>query len=201
MIIVLREPDAFTEQKASRQSFPVEIRQGYELTTEKTLFVEPGTRIPFDLLAAGWHFLDRWDIAVPIWKYNALAADEGPAIERKATEAVAGDLRVMLYSYELLFVRNNATGQEFLNVWQTEMDGNENKRLAFLRALHITKPIACYLPISWLCDVMAASHQTLHRAPIPRRTDLVHVQIGPGQYVKCRKGDERLVLEKYGVTV
>jgi hypothetical protein len=92
------------------------------LPFEKTLLVEPGTAVPWDLLPAAWHFLDRWDAAVPLWRYGVLAADVGTKAERQATEAVVGDLRVLLHAVELLFVRRNEMqAQALLAAWDKEM--------------------------------------------------------------------------------
>jgi hypothetical protein len=202
MQLVLRERNEAKEQFAERIGMSVAIRDGWQIEADKTLFAAPDARIPFDLITAAVDFLDKWDIAVPLWKYNRLAADELPVKERKRTARVVGDLRVLLYAHELLFVRDSTDGRKFLAAFEAELNGSENERLAFLRALHTVKPVVCYLPITWLADILRDSQQALmNRAPMPRRRDLVHVQIRPGQYVKCEKGKEKEALAMYGVEV
>lgn len=202
MQLVLRERNEAKEQFAKRIGMNVAIRGDWQIEADKTLFAAPDAHIPFDLVPAAIDFLDKWDIAVPLWKYNRLAADELPVKERKQTAKAIGDLRVLLYAHELLFVRNSPDGRKFLAAFETELHGSDNERLAFLRALHATKPVVCYLPITWLADILRDSQQALmNRAPMPRRGDLVHVQIRPGQYVKCEKGKEKEALAAYGVEV
>ena len=121
---------------------------------QKTLIVNAGTRVPWDLLPAAWNFLDRWDCAVPLWKYGVTANDIGTSDERKKTRDVIRDLRVLLYSHELLFVRKNTVGTEFIDIWNGE-DGD--RRLAFLRAYYTIKPVMCVLPTSWLAEILAKS--------------------------------------------
>jgi len=167
---------------------------------EKTLIVEAGTRVPWDLLPAAWHFLERWDAAVPLWRYGVLAADVGTAYDRECTKIVIRDLRVLLHSVELLFVRRNEAGAALVETWQQEM-GNDpdkelDKRLAFLRALYRVKPRLCVLPISWLAEVHDQSRRMMHRGQVqrPKGQPLVRVEVEPGRFVKCNPGDEEKVL-------
>jgi len=111
--IVLSGPDGTIEAQTRNKKLGVVVGglgdgqpQGLSLPFDKVLFVEPGTEVPWDLLPAAWHFLERWDAAVPLWRYGVTAADVGSKEERKRTQAVVRDLRVLLHSVELLFVRN-----------------------------------------------------------------------------------------------
>jgi hypothetical protein len=172
----------------------------------KTLFVD-GVRVPFDLLAAGWHFLDRWDIAVPLWRYGKTANDVGTKEEREITREIIRDLRVLLHSYELLFIRRNDTGLAFMHAWEQECKNGADKRLAFLRALYIVKPRVCVLPTSWLAEVNRRSAKDIktmrgnvtvisrqqERPPKP----LVTVDLGNGRMVKCHQGDEEKVRKQF----
>ena len=202
--IVLREKDAAIENRARNAGLGVLISDVLEIRFDKTLFVEPGTRVPFGLLTAAWFFLDRWDAAVPLWRYGVTAANVGTAQERKATEAIMRDLRVLLHSYELLFVRNNAAGRALVETWAKESAGGGEKRLAFLRAVYLVKPKLCVLPISWLTDVHEHSKQSLMRGhrngsgrPANSSRPLVRIELEPGRFVKCHQGDEERVREHF----
>gem|GEM_PF-1205736 len=204
--IVLGEHDQTIESGASRVH--LEVRIGGELWPEfdKTLFVARGTVVPWKLLPAGFGFLDKWEMAAPLWRYGVLAQDIGTAEERRRTEAVTKDLRVLLYAHELLFVRRCATGERFLQVWQEEMAGGGEPRLAFLRALHQVKPILCTLPASWLPQpVMTNNRQWLINTGQDRTAtrqerrsrslpeDFVVVEYLPGKFVRCRRGQEEFI--------
>jgi hypothetical protein len=164
---------------------------------DKTLFVEPGTEVPWDLLPAGWHFLDRWDAAVPLWRYGITAAQVGSKNERKRTQEVIRDLRVLLHAVELLFVRDSKDGRALLEAYGGELQNSGEKRLAFLRAMYQVKPRVCILPRSWLAKIYERSKldaraldvkDTRHTGP-----RLIQVEIAPGRFVKCNPGDEERV--------
>jgi hypothetical protein len=151
------------------------------------------------------HFLERWDVAAPLWRYGVLARDQGTLSDQKRTEAVIRDLRVLLYAHELLFVRDSPDGLRFLETWRAECgDGNGtggDERLAFLRALYLVKPLFCALPRSWLADLQKRVDQdartTRVRARIHQQV-MVRVQIGPNMFVSCPEGQEQKTVERFG---
>lgn len=194
--LVLSGPDKTIEMMASSRRLGVTVDPGMGLAYDKTLFVDPGTEVPWDLLPAAWHFLERWDAAVPLWRYGVTAADVGPKTERKRTEAIARDLRVLLHAVELLFIRDNADGQALLEAYREELEGSQEKRLAFLRAFYRVKPRLCVLPRSWLARVFQRSKMDATALRGKRETvpALVTVEIGPNRFVQCHEGDEQKVL-------
>lgn len=203
--VVLSGPDKTISREARRHKLPVTVGgETPPLPYGKTLFVAPGTRVPWDLLPAAWHFLERWDCAVPLWRYGVNASDVGSKAERKRTVAVVHDLRQLLHSVELLFVRNNAAGQALVEAYREELEGSQEQRLAFLRALHRVKPRCCVLPTTWLAEVHERSKQdaravvgrTSRTAPRPG-AKLVKVEVLPGRFVKCREGDEEMVKQRF----
>lgn len=204
--IVLVEHDQTIEAGAKRARLEVTIAAGYELAYEKTLFVAKGTVVPWKLVPAGFDFLDKWEAAAPLWRYGVLAEDVGGPAERERTQAVTKDLRVLLYAHELVFVRRCDPGERFLRVWQEEMAGGGEPRLAFLRALHLAKPMLCTLPASWLPQpVMTNNRQWLintgqekGKTRAERRSkalpdDFVVLEYQPGRFVRCRKGQEEFM--------
>lgn len=195
--IVLRGHDQVIETRARAAGLKVVVSDGYVIPFEKTLFVEAGTRVPFDLLPAAWHFLERWDAAVPLWRYGETAASTGSASERELTRAVVRDLRVLLHSVELLFVNGrSAGGCDLVARWADECERGPDKRLAFLRAVYQVKPRLCVLPTSWLAEVRDYGRQIVARGrvrPANAGQPLVTVELEPGRLVKCHAGDEERV--------
>lgn len=148
--VVTRTPDKTAEAWAKRYGYRHVVQAGWELPEERTLFVADGTAIPYGLLEAGFGFLERWDVAVPLWRYGVLAKDIGTEAERERTKAIVLDLRVLLYAHEVLFVRPEGDGERFIQAWRGECVPGANERLAFLRALHAVKPLVCTLPQEWV---------------------------------------------------
>jgi len=219
--LVLRASDKTAKAYQRKFGYELSVSDGWELPAERTLFVATGTAVPYNLLDAGYHWLERWDVAAPLWRYGVLAADIGTPSERKATEKVILDLRQLLYAHELLFVRDSEAGRGFLQRWRLECVGKGiESRLAFLRALHIVKPLFCALPCSWLAAEAQRARQdarahiagpippkefriqggALSQVTKPHRTPagLVHVELAPGRYMLCRPGDEDVVRERFG---
>lgn len=186
--------DAVIESRARKAGLQVVCDDSLPLAFEKTLFVEAGTRVPFHLLNAAWHFLERWDAAVPLWRYGVLAADVGTTGERQATQAVIRDLRVLLHATELLFVRKNEAGQALLAAWLAE---EGERRLAFLRALYTVKPRLCVLPATWLLDGAPQAAASRRGAPMHAGRPLVRVELQPGRFVKVHEGDEEKVIAQF----
>jgi len=109
------------------------------------------------------------------------------------------DMRVLLYSHELLFLRKNAAGEKLREAFLEECQDAQDKRLAFLRAYYRVKPKLCVLPRSWLAEVDQRSKQDARSAKAMSRVrgDLIQVEIKPGVFVRCREGDEERVREKF----
>ena len=208
--IVLIGRDAKIEAQAKRCGIRVHSGTYGPPPFERTLFVRAGAAVPWDLVPFGFHFVERWDAAVPLWRYGVLAKDVGGPAEQRRTAAIVRDLRVLLYSHELLFVRDSEAGRALMRAFVEElgsgpptptlppirMEGRE--RLAFLRAMYRTKPRLCVLPRSWLADVLERSEQDARKKASTRRAartgvPLVRVEIAPGRFVQCYRGDEEKV--------
>ena len=211
--VVTRSPDKTAEAWGRKYGYRHVVQDGWALPEERTLFVADGTAIPYGLLEAGFAFLEKWEVAAPLWRYGVLAKDAGTPSDRARTEAVALDLRVLLYGHELLFVRRGSDGERFLETWRQECDGGD-ERLAFLRALHLVKPLFCALPVAWLAanaqrgasgrrdKVFTVAGGALMevrpgKAPTPQ---LVQVQIAPGRYVQCKPGEEEATFAKFATS-
>lgn len=167
--MILGGTDQRIEAGARTARLPVEYGQAPTLRWTKTLIVQAGTAVPWDLLSAAWHFLERWDAAVPLWRYGVVAADVGTPADRERTAAVVRDLRVLLHATELLFVRDagrpGEDGRALVEAWNEELTGGGDGRLAFLRAFYRVKPRLCVLPRSWVGESDSRTAQDLRMAP------------------------------------
>lgn len=192
--ILLLGSDEVIESRAQHSGLAVEHGSKPALPFEKTLIVEAGTRVPFDLLPAGWHFLERWDAAVPFWRYGQTAAGVGTPAEREATQTIIRDLRVLLHATELLFVRRNEAGEALMATWLAERG---DRRLAFLRAVYRVKPRLCVLPATWLLSARPAAFTPARAIRKNTARPLVRLELEPGRFVKVHAGDEEKVREQF----
>ena len=198
--IVLSGPDKTIQARAKNSKLAVTVSDALPLAYDRTLFVDPGIAVPWDLLPAAWNFLERWDAAVPLWRYGVNASDVGSQAEKAQTQAIVRDLRVLLHSVELLFVRDNADGRALVAAYRVERATGGEKRLAFLRAYYQTKPRLCVLPITWLADVHQRSKQSQTANDSRRRrskADLVTIELEPGRWAKVDKNDVEKVLAEH----
>lgn len=198
--IVIRQDSAVVRGKAKKLGLAVKVSDGWLLPWSKTLFLINSEAAPWDLLSFGFEFLDKWDAAVPSWE---LAEGLGTAEERQRTEKIALDLRQPTYEPRLLFVRDNPAGRELLGAWRAECGEGDDEHLAFLRAVHLVKPKLCVLPSTWLAKMERRTQQFLtrlarrRRPTTPSSRPLVTVELEPGRFVKCHKGDEERVLAQF----
>lgn len=202
--IVVRKPDKVAAAKGKSLRCEVVVADDWEIRGDATLFIAPGTCVPWDLLAAGFNFMVRWDAAAPLWRYGVTAADLGTPAERKHTQSITRDLRIPVYAPELLFVRNSDDGQALVKAWRESCTTGADERLAFVRALYMVKPRFCALPTTWLADVAKRAAQDMKIAAVRQKAGhaaagLVNVQIGPNQFVRCYAGQEAEVLHRFGL--
>lgn len=121
----------------------------FTLPFDRTLLISaPAGRT--ELLGVGFRLVERWEVAAPIWSYDELAAHVGSEDERARTAAVVRDLRVPLYSSDLVFVRRTPTTRSLMRAWAEESADGGDPKLAFLRALYRVKPMLCALPTTWI---------------------------------------------------
>jgi hypothetical protein len=114
----------------------------------KTLLYNPLLKLRKELVPIGFHLLDTWQMAVPLWDYNDLASMSGEEEDRERTAAVLPDLRVPLYSPDLIFIRRCGDTDAFLQAWRDDDEGD--RRYSFLRALYRSKPLVLALPTTWI---------------------------------------------------
>lgn len=174
-----------------------------EVVGDVNLIVEPGIRIPWDLLPAAWNFLVRWDAAVPLWLYGKLAEDVGSESDRKAAKSVIRDLRVLLHEPGLLFVKKSPDGVRLIEEYADARKRVDDKRLAFLTAIYRVKPKLCYLPRTWLkgTTIPGGTGQPVRgvasRRGRPSPKQMVVVEVSTGKFVKVHAGDEEKAIAMY----
>jgi hypothetical protein len=195
--IVIERGDA--KRIGSQAKLPATVQSTHDLPWKRTLFLDPELgRVPWEQVPRGFDFLDTWEVAAPIWNYETLASDVAVGDDRKATEALIGDLRVPLYVHELLFVRDCKGGRALLAAWAEEQASGGDVRLAFLRALYRTKPLFLALPRSWLkATNYSVRRQAGRRGRRTKAPGLIRVEISPGRFVQCRPEDEAKVREQF----
>lgn len=134
---------------------PAQEGPAAQLPFDRTLLWDPGAVLKLDLISAGLRFLDRWQVAVPLWSYTELARDIGEEAERDLTERGIRDLRVPAYDPRVLFLRKCKDTEDLLAAWRHEQSRGEKRRggdtrLSFLRALYRVKPLILALPATWV---------------------------------------------------
>lgn len=146
--VVLRADSRADRDSGNRLGIAVRVGLGWEMPFDVSLFVAPGTPVPWDILADGLEMVQAWDLAAPFTREKALACDIGSDADRAATLPVVGDLRIPVYSPDLVFARRIDASRRLLQSWADDAAGDP--RLSFLRALHRVKPRFCVLPRLWL---------------------------------------------------
>ncbi len=120
---------------------------GTPIPEPKSLYWRDAAPIAQALIPVGLMLLERWEVAVPLQRYDLLAADIGTEEDRAAAVAEICDLRVPLYDTRALFLRQCPAATELLETWE-EIGGHRD--LAFLRALWRVAPLICALPAEWM---------------------------------------------------
>lgn len=152
--VVITNPDLDAAKEAALQvtdaHADLRVQPGVigDLPYPQTLYWDGQTPLRTDLMPVGFARLHKWQVAAPIYRYKRLAVHMGTEEEREKTAALVGDLRVPLYNPGLVYVRRCEQTQRFVRVWAQEL--NECGPLhALLRAIFVTRPILCALPMTW----------------------------------------------------
>ena len=127
----------------------------FALHFQRNLLWDMEVKLEMALLPVGFGLLDVWELAVPLCDYQTLVVHLGSDEEKERTKAVIRDLRVPLYDVRLMFVKHCQNTVDLFSRWQKECDAGDDERLAFLRALYITKPLVLALPMTWTTGARA----------------------------------------------
>ena len=138
-----RKPDDF---EYSDSKLGVTEGEGLDLPYPMTLLWNPKLRLRGELVPVGFHLLNTWQVAAPLWDYKELACHVGTDDDRECTQDVVRDLRMPLYDTRLIFVKRCGDTKALIDTWREE-EGDEKH--AFLRALYKVKPLILALPVTW----------------------------------------------------
>lgn len=150
-VIVLKSGAIEQAQARLKDYDIIEDSGGAELPFRLNLFWGEGAPLHPNVLPVGFHLLDTWHMAIPMWDYRVIAAHVGTNEEREYTRSIIRDLRVPLYHPGLIFIRRCEASEQFMAAWRAEIGAFENgdSRLALLRAIYRTKPLLLALPFHW----------------------------------------------------
>jgi len=190
-VIASARPELASEAENEGYEFQL-AQEPWESTAPRALWVGNKLEVPWERVPAGFAFLEKWELAVPIWRWGTLAAAVGEEAERVLSEKLLLDLRVPLYDPRLLFLRGCQSTLELLLAYAQESLLGRNRLLAFSRALSRVKPIFCALPTSWLLDVPEPIIQ-----PVRRATGMVRIEVAPGKYAMCHPGNEEDTIRRW----
>jgi hypothetical protein len=109
----------------------------------------PSLPLRVELLPTAMHLLDTWEIIVPMWDYNELAAGIGSEEDRAKVKATVRDLRVPLYDTRMMFVRKTDSTERLFAEYVKELSAGMEDKLAFLLALYRVKPFIMPTPLTW----------------------------------------------------
>lgn len=197
--IVIRQEDELIQARGRGAGIEVICQAGWDIPFEQTLFAGAGLRLDKELIVAGMRWLDKWDLAAPLMGPGALAANLGRGEERQKTLDLVHDLRVPVYSTDLIFAAQNETAQACLKVYEEEGEGPQ----AFLRALYRVKPRFLALPRQWMLrDGRVGPEIQLVRPrelpPSRAGQQMINCEVSPGRFVKCWPGEEEKMIARYG---
>lgn len=122
---------------------------------EKTLIWDNKMPLRQDLIPIGFHLLDTWEVASPLWDYEKIANELGSEEERDRTQKIVRDLRVPVYTPGLIYIKNCERSRLLIDTWKTEHLKGDDRRLSLLRAIYLVKPLILALPTTWLWKDMA----------------------------------------------
>lgn len=119
----------------------------------KTLYWDPAASLRPELVSTGFHLLETWEVAAPLYAYETLARDLGDQADRERTAAVIHDLRVPVYDPRVLYLNQCPAARRLLEAWAEESRPGGDRQLAFLRALYRVKPLILALPVTWILKI------------------------------------------------
>ena len=217
--VVMSIQDDAVEKLSKRAGHEYLVSEDFSFPFDRALILRSKTVIQWPMVDAGMHLLGVWDAAAPLLlgkdvRHTLLARDVPASQEElKRTERIVHDMRMPVYGSEMIFVGRTEIGRELIEALRSELAHGENHRLAFLRAFYQVKPRLCALPSIWTGTSRHAAKATrvqtstngprvsrkrANRHPASAPNDLVAVEIKPGVYVRCRRGEEAKYIEKYG---
>lgn len=115
----------------------------------RCVFLRGSVPLRLALLPVGLTLLAKWELVAPLYSYDVLASKIGSEEDRDRTKSIIHDLRVPVYDTRLLFMRRSKNIECLMTYWHEEMQHGGDERLAFMRALYLSKPQILAVPTTW----------------------------------------------------
>jgi len=116
-----------------------------------TVWVHPTIILRPNIIQVGVGLLSTWELCVPLQSYERLAANLGSNEQQEYLKSIIHDLRVPVYSTQLMFLKDCENCRQLVDVWNDER-GKLPDEMAFLAALYQVKPFVLALPSTWLAN-------------------------------------------------
>jgi hypothetical protein len=188
---------------------------------DQTLYVDADSAFVSSPMP-GFELLDLgWDMAIACHKKEVAAEQWANCNERQASAKIIGSPLVLYHNSGMIFWRKNERTDELFDLWYEEWMKYQHwdEQIALLRALFRSKVAYMNLPLSWNSNIRKEAFILHHWfgegyartelkrkktiSTTPHRRDprpMVRVEIAPGRWVRCYKGDEEIVKERHKVT-
>lgn len=185
----------------------------------ETLYVDAETefKISPDI---GFDLLDRWDVVIAEAETRSLQMTfRDNRNEACKTATWLKTPHILYHNSGMIFWRKNETTDRLFELWKREWEKYKgwDEQIALLRALLLSKALFLNVPFTWNCRGPQGAYMLYHRFasraarkhrgatiivrhgrrgfPMTPSEPLVQVELEPGRFVKCRRGDEQRVIE------
>lgn len=176
--------------RSSRLGYPMTSADGFQSPYERTLYYTGAARIVWPLVERAFAFLDTWEVAIPLHRYQEIAACYGDEADRRRTREAIGEDRLLLYNPHVIFVRRCAATDALLAAFEDEPGSRHH---ALLRTIYQVKPLLLALPVEWAAPGRGMDDMIRIRNARTPSGRTVTVQVGPNRY---KKMDRREAIEK-----
>jgi len=189
---------------------------------DETLYVDADTYFQQSPME-GFNLLKRWDVALAETQTRCLGEGIAGKEECEATAEELGARLLLYHNSGMIFWRKNERTKALFELWGEEWRRYQgwDEQVAFLRALMRSEAVFKTLPYTWnhsgLNECYMLSHwfgagdarvdmtqrvrQLRPETPKTRANPMIKIEIGPGQFVRCRPENELEVRKMYGLDV
>ncbi len=184
---------------------------------EQTLYVDAETEFKISP-AIGFNLLEKWDFVIAEAETRSLAATfQDNRNEAGKTAAWLKTPHILYHNSGMMFWRTNEATKQLFDLWSVEWLKYKgwDEQIALLRALLRSEVLFLNVPYTWNCRGPQGAYLLYHRfasraarkhrggiivmhhgrrgVPMVPASPLVQVELEPGRFVKCHKGDEKRV--------
>jgi hypothetical protein len=183
---------------------------------EQTLYVDAETEFKISP-AIGFDLLEKWDFVIAEAETRSLAATfQDNRTEASKTAAWLKTPHILYHNSGMMFWKTNEATKRLFELWSEEWQKYKgwDEQIALLRALLRSEVLFLNVPYTWNCRGPQGAYMLYHRfasraarkhigsaiivhgrrgVPMVPILPLVQVELEPGRFVKCHKGDEERV--------